>query len=544
MKKYIIITVASILIYQLSYSQNWQWAKHLGGYGGFNNERAYSVITDDSNYYVIGAYWNNLFMPADTFNSNGLNDAFIVKFDGSGNQLWAKSLGGTNNQPSAYDDAYGVYDPVNNCIFVAGSFVNSISFNGTVNLNSFFPNGEDIFLAKMDLNGNFIWAKRGGSFGNDNTQVFAQPDGNILLAGHLNDTGYVDTATVSPGGFFARFDSNGNLIWAAHKFSGPDDYEITIDFISSDIIMGGSFSSGVTSYVDTATLISNGSFDGFLTRMDSLGNVEWIFTFGDTGVDALSGLTIDNSNNIYITGGFKDSINLDGVVLTNSTQDILIAKFDENANLIWAKQAFATGSNEGGLEIVSDGDGNCYITGVFSGGIVLDTFHINTTNSFDMFLTRYDNNGSCLGVRHFGTASGSHLTVDISGNVVCVGAFQNTVDIGGNIFTSYGGNDIYVAKIDAITGIGEGEGRVASNQLIIYANPNNGKCNITVPDDFLHEKKLTLSIFDNTGKIIQQKTLEMNDGKIKLNLEAEAKGVYNVILNNGTKSYSGKIIFE
>ena len=82
------------------------------------------------------------------------------------------------------------------------------------------------------------------------------------------------------------------------------------------------------------------------------------------------------------------------------------------------------------------------------------------------------------------------------------------------------------------------------NNLIIYANPNAGKCNITVPDEFLHEQNLTLSIFDNTGKLIQQKTLQMNDGKIKLNLEAEAKGIYNVTLGNGVKSYSGKIVFE
>jgi len=55
---------------------------------------------------------------------------------------------------------------------------------------------------------------------------------------------------------------------------------------------------------------------------------------------------------------------------------------------------------------------------------------------------------------------------------------------------------------------------------------------------------LQLIIFDNSGKIIQQKTVEMNDGKIKLNLEAEAKGMYNVTLGNGKKIYSGKIIFE
>ena len=53
-----------------------------------------------------------------------------------------------------------------------------------------------------------------------------------------------------------------------------------------------------------------------------------------------------------------------------------------------------------------------------------------------------------------------------------------------------------------------------------------------------------LSIFDNTGKLIQQNKLNINDGTIKLSLEAEAKGIYNVSLSNGKRSYSGKIVFE
>jgi predicted neuraminidase len=62
--------------------------------------------------------------------------------------------------------------------------------------------------------------------------------------------------------------------------------------------------------------------------------------------------------------------------------------------------------------------------------------------------------------------------------------------------------------------------------------------------DFINEKNLTLSIYDNSGKLIQQKTLEMKDGNIKLNLEQEAKGIYNVVLSNKKKSYNGKIVFE
>ncbi|OFY33045.1 MAG: hypothetical protein A2X01_08850 [Bacteroidetes bacterium GWF2_35_48] len=80
--------------------------------------------------------------------------------------------------------------------------------------------------------------------------------------------------------------------------------------------------------------------------------------------------------------------------------------------------------------------------------------------------------------------------------------------------------------------------------LTIYANPNTGKCDIAIPEEFRNEKNLILKIYDLQGKEIQQAKIEMFENKIKLNIEAEAKGVYNVILTNGKKNYSGKIIFE
>ena len=150
-----------------------------------------------------------------------------------------------------------------------------------------------------------------------------------------------------------------------------------------------------------------------------------------------------------------------------------------------------------------------------------------------------------MGIRHFGTATATRLVADNNSNIIVGGQFLNTITIGTQSFTSSSTlyPDVFIAKADIITSIG-GEDRIANNQLIIYANPNAGKCNISVPDDLLHEKNLTLSIYDNIGKLIQQKVLEMNDGKIKINLEAEAKGIYKVILSNNNKSYNGKIVFE
>ncbi|MBL0342667.1 MAG: hypothetical protein IPP71_18320 [Bacteroidetes bacterium] len=125
-----------------------------------------------------------------------------------------------------------------------------------------------------------------------------------------------------------------------------------------------------------------------------------------------------------------------------------------------------------------DNDGNTYVTGSFSGTASFGNFQLTTTNPSDMFLARYDSAGNCLGVKNFGHASGNCLATDSNGDVVVAGTFNNTVTIGSNTLTSYGGR------------------------------------------------------------------LEMNDGTIKVELEAQAKGVYSITLGNGKRVFSGKMVIE
>ncbi len=526
-------------------AQNWQWAKHIGSGYQFYGERA-KVITDGTNVYLIGAYGGTLYLPNDTLYSNGNNDIFIAKFDAAGNNIWAKTLGGNYLQPDYLENASGVYDLNCNCIYIAGTFKNTINFGNGIFLGS-LGFASDNFLARMDTSGNFIWARDMGGMGRESNPVInVNQTGKIYLITQTEDSSHFGSFFIPPGGGIVQYDSSGNCLSAEIKFTAPvtsNTNGVFLDFMGTDLIIYGLYRS-TPFQLDTVTLITQGNYDGFIARADSNGNVKWINTYGNAGVDYIQSITIDNQNNIYATGGFKDSINLGGINLFNNGVDILFAKFDANGNTLWAKQGFVSGAASFGNDIIGDIDGNCYVVGNFEGDITLDGFHISTTNSYDMFITRFNNNGDFFGVRHFGQAGGFNSAVDNSGSVYCAGVFFNTVTIGSTSMTALLGQDIYLAKIDAITGIVGVEGRMANSQLLIYANPNAGKCNITVPDEFVNEKNLVLSIYDNTGKLIQQKTLEMNDGNIKLNLEQEAKGVYNVVLSNKKKSYNGKIVFE
>ena len=255
---------------------------------------------------------------------------------------------------------------------------------------------------------------------------------------------------------------------------------------------------------------------------------------------------IDANNNIYAAGQFDDSLFINGDTLTNSGRpDFIFAKFDSSFNIIWYKQSFATGpagSNIGSMKM--DSQENIYVCGLFSGNATFGSFSINSSVSSDMFVALYTPNGDCIGVNHFGEAGSGLVNIDSNGDLFVSGYFFNTINVGSSTLTSYGGSlDIFFAKSAPITNVSENE-RSIINILKIYANPNNGICNVTIPNEFKHEKKLLLSIFNQNGKLMQQTYILINSNDIRINLEEEAKGIYDISLSNGKRNYSGKIVFE
>lgn len=540
-------TILFFLIVSISSAQNWQWARHNGSImfdaaGGIVVDVAGSVL------YSGGFEGPYCYFTDDTSNlCQGDNDFFLIKYDANGDQIWWKQFGGDNNGNNCFDGG-GVIIDNNNCFYITGTYCNSVNFG-----SNFFndPTG-GFFIAKLDSNGNCIWAKEGKSPLEDaGIRAALDNAGYVYVCGTNASTAIFDTDTIARGGFIAKYDTSGNLIWVKNKFrylnltTPTEAYPYDMKIYGSHILISGNALND-TITIDTITIVSPQLITSpFLASFDLNGNVEWLKLFGGNHAGSGYVFSIDNAGNSIVTGGFIGTGYFGNDTLTgNSQSDYFLAKFDINGNIIWARQASSNQISFGWATSTNSGDGSTYVTGYFSGNASFGNYNITANSSRDMFLARYDNNGNCLGVRNFGEAEGHGVAQDDNGNPYVCGTFINTVTIGNDTFSSYsaGMDDIFVAKCDAFTGIGEGER--LSNQLTIFANPNAGKCNITIPDEFKNEKNLTLSIYDNTGKLIQQKYLQMAEGKIKLDLEAEAKGIYNVTLSNGKKSYGGKIVFE
>ena len=539
-------------------AQNWQWAKQAGS---SSYDSGTSIIEDNlGNLYATYNVGEPLaYFQTDTFLVSGWNDFFLVKYDNNGNELWVKQFGGSYNN-AIYIKSEGMaglrYNISSNCIYVTGSFVGSCNF-GSYTLTT-YPNDKNGFIAKFDLNGNCLWAKNIGSpFDDDGGVAFnLTPNGDIVFANTFNGIGYIDTLMLSGGGYLGKIDNNGTLLWVKKIINavpatlsggiGAGAIPFSLAYFNNEIFIL-SYKAADTCIIDsTIQFISSNNYPHILSKFTPQGNVISAIEVGRPYTD-WGKLAMDATGNCYFASRFFGGYAIfdNDTIHATGTTDFFFAKYDQNLNFQWVRQSNAS-NNARAIGCSADALGNVYITGSFSGNATFGSFYVSANTSEDMFLARYDANGNCLGIRHEGQGIGYGVQTLQDGSCVVTGNYYGNITFGATpTLTGYGGNDIFIAKHDAITGLGEGgNSRMANNQLLIYANPNAGKCNITVPDDFLNEKNLTLSIYDNTGKLIQQQNLEMNDGKIKVNLEQEAKGIYNVTLSSKIKSYNGRIVFE
>jgi len=538
MKK-IILTFIIILTGTLCFGQDWLWARQIGGSSTVSGG---AQIDADKNIYCSGIFMGNCYFEHDTLIAVGSDDIFLAKFDENGNELWAKRIGGANPNNVYESVSASIIDINYGFLYITGRFYGSLTIDGhTVNSTG----GLDIFLAKFDLMGNCLWLKKAGSYGDDNNRALClDNNGNIYFTGQLYYSGSFESISLPVGTFLSKLDPDGNIVWARNEISQGTVNALKI--ANNEIIMVGN-TGNFSVLIDTIPLVSTNQVDGFIAKFDINGNCIKAKRFGGHLPNYACDFDVDSLNNIYVTGFFCDTLTIEGITVTNisnNNHDMFFCKFDSAFNLVWIRQSYCTG-DYGAIAsiVVKDSQGKFYVSGYYGGNSTFGTYNVSSSVTRDMFLARYDENGDCLGVRHFGEATGESVNIDSFGNLIVAGDFVNTVNIGDVVLTSIGGSNLFFAKATPITGISEMR-TTANNNLLIYANPSTGKCNITVPDEFVNEPNLTLSIFDNAGKLIQQQKLEMSENKIKLNLEAEAKGIYTAVLSNSKKSYTGKIVFE
>ena len=449
MRKVILLCTFLLMFITLLIAQEpeWLWATQAGG-TSYDYGRDIT-IDNDGNVYVVGSFWETATFGSYNLISSGDIDVFITKMDANGNYQWATQAGGTNMDIGfsiAIDDLGNSY--ITGC------------FSGTANFGPFTLTGTwgtKIFVAKIDASGNWLWVKQvvGSGYDDRGLDITIDDTGNIHIIGFFRDTKtfgtYTLTSVTGSDIFVAMMDSNGNWLWV-EQISGPNltngDAIITDDAGNSYVTGGFEGSSNFGSF----NLTSNGLSDIFVAKLDISGNWQWAVSVGDVSGDFGKSIEIDNNNNCYVTGSFLGTVNFVGSnsIISSGSADIFVAKIDNNGNWQWAIKAGSV-DWDGGYNNITDDSGNNYVTGVFKNVATFGSHTLTSYGNYDIFVTKIDANGNWLWVTQAGGIDedkGMGITIDDEGCCYITGGFCDVSYFDTHSITSNGSSDIFVAKLN------------------------------------------------------------------------------------------------
>ena len=407
---------------------------------------------------------------------------------------WAKSLGGNYAMAVGRTDmGYSTVTDSAGNVYTGGYFFGySVDLDpgpGVFNVTG--NNYTNIFILKLDANGNFIWAKSIGSNGDEGINSMS-----LDMAGHILITGFFDTqADFDPNGgikylypnggfdvFVLKLDTTGNFIWAKSFGSSTDEqYGKLATDGAGNVYLTGSFKSptdfnpGSGVYILTpANYPNRNNPDIYILKLNAAGNFVWAYSFGGDYEDYGTAITVDNVGNVYAAGSLKSSSQVDldpgpaTYILTGGQSGCsFILKLNSFGNFVWAKAFYSkynTGYGDSYINgITNDQNGNVYTAGAFNQKLDLnpgsDTFYVTSNNNLnDLFISKLDSMGNFVWAKQVGGSRhdlAEAIKIDSAGSIYITGFFAGTVDfdpgVGVNNLTStgtYSSSDVFILKLD------------------------------------------------------------------------------------------------
>jgi len=403
MKKHILVLINILFVLNSFAQKNW-----LQGAGGNANDEALDVIHDpqgnvySTGYFSQAARFDNIIIP-----STGMSDVFVSKQDSLGTFLWVVNAGGIQDEKATAITINGFGE-----LFITGVFRGAAQF-GAFTLNS-IAGSQDIFIAKLDNSGNFIWAQSYGGADTDlSTDIAVDASGNITAVGEFKGTS-------SFGGF---------------------------TFSSVNYPLSMPTSGGLPSY------------DAFIFKTNSLGNVIWAKQGAANYDDRVLKVELDALANIYVCGQFSDTLTFTGTYNNNAFNAGFVMKIDSAGNELWFRRLISSQFMMYDMKVKGT---NIWITGDFQGTLV----YVGTPNNYvtnpypykTFALKIKKSDGDFIAGASEGSdnqLSSKGITIDEQNTVFTTGYFKCELSsfsaiYGNGIFNSVGFRDVYLIKYDSL----------------------------------------------------------------------------------------------
>jgi hypothetical protein len=384
--------------------------------------------------------------------------AYVFKMLYDGQILWARTnwINSIRSEARALDTrAEGtLFDEL--YTYVAGVFEGD-TYIGNQWLPNTTPSGTDIYVAKMRAPNDWIWAVSAGGMGIDEVWDLTCASGTVYVTGSFtgiaNFGGTILTSQGDSDAFIAALDLNGNWMWAK-RAGGPGMDEGRDLHMMSGVwpTFAGTFSG--TANFGAHSVTSAGGTDAFLCAMDLNSNFDAVMRFGGPGNDTGKAL-FTGSNYFWLAGEFANSFYNGGYTFTSAGgTDIYLVRLDTDNTCQWALTGGGLANEE--LHAMSVDDlANFYLAGCYSGSATFGNNTLHSGGDSDIFVLRAAQQGGWLWSSSGGSSGidcATAVAVDSNSELFITGWTSGNSNFGQHSYTGFGGKDIMLAGLDRWSG--------------------------------------------------------------------------------------------
>ena len=331
---------------------------------------------------------------------------FLMKFSATGNVVWMRNIKVDSNE---HHQSGGIGIDVAGNLYVTGEFNSASNTIGGITLTNANPGGDsdDVYVVKYAPDGTAIWARSFGGANCDWANCIAITDkGNFYVAGqYQSDTLYAGTGYITgSANFIVKYDSSGNCLWRKNLPQTTIPYAATSDILQNLYITGAMDTATIMgpdtlAFFGTSTVMTGG--DMFVSKINSLGNVVWARSAGGDSTDVGWDIAIDSCGQIWVCGSMNEFFGGPGYAMYFGADSIVsepglwgicwepmfVAGYDNAGNYLTSFALTVGGDDWSGIN--TDGNGNLYISGDYSGYPAFGTDTLAETAEELMFVAKY-----------------------------------------------------------------------------------------------------------------------------------------------------------
>ena len=411
-----------------------------------------SVDTSPSNEIVVSGVISGsttMTLGSTSITSGQYIEPWIAKADANGNWQWIQKVSITGTSQYAEATVQDISVAPNGDIFATGMFYDTISF-GSITLTS--TGYWDCWTAKLSPSGQWQWAQALRGNGDYDgvtvttldvvygTSITTDSNSNPVVGGWFlgntdvgvaADTGAQDGTDIEV--FVAKYGNSGNLQWTevARGQGSQEINTMTVD-TNNDIWVATTFEVSMT----FGSVVANAGINEIpmgIARISQSGTWQSAYATTGSGQPLATDFTMDDQNNLLMSGFYTGSINLGSQLTSSGQNDAFIASMNPSGSWNWAESVGGS-SYDAGSGVEYDSNTGYAILGLYSqSSFNFGSQTFNTRGFNDSVVVTFTSNGNPVALFDAGSSLDDAITgisLMPNGALVVAGNYNGTIDFG------------------------------------------------------------------------------------------------------------------